>query len=184
MRNDLDALACLLMLIRENELNSKIGEYLCCKRQAVHLVRRLSLFSPFSSIAPKMYEIIYASFIERNDPLTLPPLKPFMAIEKFRRKFDIPVKIPLYNYKDITSGILWHAETRKIISNDENEQLTFLFWVDNYINKADLDNTLKSLSVDFDPKKPTESFPQPLKDLMKKFKGDSRRHLPTKPSLF
>lgn len=173
--NDLDALACLLMLMRESEIKEKIQAYLHCKWEAVFLVHRLAMISSYQGVIHLLYQSVFKLFIEKNHPLPLEFGNKHWADYPINR--DIPKKNSLHSIQNIYSGILWHAERRKIISSNEQENLTFLFWVDHFINKNELKEALIKLPSDFDITQPSKSFPPPLNRLMDILRGDSRKYL-------
>lgn len=175
LENNLDAFACLLMLIRESELQKKVQAYISCKREVVYLIYRLSLFPPYKEIITALYEIVYNLFIEKNHPLPPELAEGFWNDYPFSR--EIPEKHPLHIVTDIYSGVLWNAEYRKLVPSTEKGKLRFLFWVDHFFNKNELKKALIKMPSDFDITQPSTLFPPPLNKLMAILRGDSRKYL-------
>ena len=63
-----DALAALLLLMREAELNEQWYLYIETKWETNKLLARLATFEPFGYIAKGLNDIIHARFMQRNEP--------------------------------------------------------------------------------------------------------------------
>ncbi len=175
VENNLDALACLLMFIREAEINKQVQAYITCKWEVVYLIYRLAICSPYQDVMYVLHEVVFRLFIGKNHPLPSEFVNAHWDDYPFDR--DIPTNNPFYVVKDIYSGVLWNAENRKVISSDEQKKLKFLFWVDHFFNKNELKRALIRLPSDFDITQPSSSFPPPLNKLMEILRGDSRKYL-------
>jgi len=128
MKNDLDALACILMLIREMEIERSMNSANHARWLAHWLFFRLAHFEPFKTvIADKLYKIthslffidIYSDRLKFSDtipwlPYTYLPPPPF---ENDRDKIDNQL-----------SDILSNAEHYSLNLDDMDSQLRFLFW--------------------------------------------------------
>lgn len=173
--NSLDALACLLMLIRESEINKQVQAYIVCKWEAIFLIYRLAMVSPYSDLMPLLHPVVYDLFIEKNNPLPPGFIHDFWDDYPFDR--DIPPKVSMHIVKDIYSGVLWNAENRQVISSDPQERLNFLFWIDHFFSKNEVKRALIKLPPGFDITQPSSLFPAPLNEVMAMMRGDSRKYL-------
>jgi hypothetical protein len=173
MQNDLDALACLLMLTRESELLKRIDLYIELKWQVNCLVSRLVTFPPFESVAQPIYDLIFEHFIKKNDPL--PTEMKNIWVETYFDKYQSPKQLILFAEKDSNLGMLWHAEQRGLVSSKKENQLQFLFWALSITNRTLLDNELKGYSTE---KKPfnNHDLPPELSMVMAAMNGDIRKN--------
>ncbi len=125
MQNNFDALACLLMLMREMELLKRWHSYIEAKWCVHNLLLRLAYFEPIFKINDNLYELIYIHFIDKNNPLP----------DKYRKlEFIIDYSTPpfigsVYYSNDHISGILWNAQKYGIEEENKHDCLKFLFWV-------------------------------------------------------
>jgi len=90
--NNLDALACFLMLIREMELLKQWHSYVNAKWYAHELFIRLSHFEPISTLADNIYSLIYHHFINKNQPITSSyfPKEKHRMFEVFKNEYASP----------------------------------------------------------------------------------------------
>jgi hypothetical protein len=125
MKNDLDALACLLMITREMEILERWDRYIHAKWVIHWLFFRLTDFEPFKIVADKLYKIIYGLFIGTNDPL---PLDDF-SLNFFYGDLTPP---PFVGYRkqidDKLLDILSNAKNHNLKADDKHSQLKLLFW--------------------------------------------------------
>lgn len=127
MVNDLDALACFLMLINEMESMEKWFGFTKTKWFALGVFLRLSHFYPFSVIADDLYELIHYSFIDRNNS----------SASECRIHFtDETYSAPTFLHKDKRqlindkiSSILFKAQNQGFDIPDKQSQFRFLSWV-------------------------------------------------------
>lgn len=175
--NDLDALACMIMLHRELELLMKI-EALCeVKWEIYYLLSRLSTFMPLSLLANQFYRLINNLFLSNPLPLPCGSNEFQKAILQINHK--TPIKVDMFSLEgEINSGVTWHAYQRGLCGTSQSDQLEFLFWISTYFKRTEIETLLRNLpSKNFD----NDSFdelPERLKELMTIIKGDSRKYLP------
>jgi len=135
MLNDLDALACFLMLMREMELLEKWHSYVQVKWYAHDLFIRLSYFKPISEIRLNLYELIYKHFIAKHNPITANYFSTerqdlYIHIQGF---FKSPFLIEDFTlYHEILSETIAYAKKMMTIGDTKKDQLNFLFWASEY----------------------------------------------------
>gem|GEM_PF-1279948 len=173
--NSLDALACLLMFIRESEIKKRVQAYIISKWETIFLIYRLSIIPPFNDIMPLLYPAVFNLFIEKNHPL--PPGFTHDFFDNYQFNRDIPPKISMLIVQDVYSGLIWKAKFRRLVSDDQQDQLNFLFWVDHFFNQYEVKKALDNLPTNFDINQPSATFPFPLNNLMERIRGDSRTYL-------
>lgn len=178
MHNNLDALAALLIITRECEIRRRAHPYIEAKWAVSFLMSRLSVFRPFMWVADEIYHVVYNDFLGKNIPL--PPELAHEFADYFPRLFEPPRQFPtIYREMDFNSGLVWHAECLGLVKkNDEQDQLMFLFWVLHFFNRVTIDKQLKDLKQ---VPASINQLPEPLRDVMIKFRGDRRRQLPSSP---
>lgn len=175
-RSDLDALSCLLMMIREAEITTQIDAYIGCKWRAHQLFCRIATFQPLKSLAGVMYDLIFDKFIEKNDPL--PAHLSHHLVVYAPGRYTSPSKYPMPRFLDENSELLILAIKNNIIGESVAEQLDFLFWIDLYFKRREIFQALEALSpLGTQPAK-ANLYPSPLNDLIKRMKGNSRSYLP------
>ncbi len=124
MQNNMDALACFLMIIREMEISKKWHTYTVAKWFAHQLYLRLAYFTPIKEVTDELYKFIYVLYIGRNNPLP----KKFNKL--FPEKYYIApsfVNTTLFISEKLSS-ILWNAQYHGFKEPDKHSQLRFLFW--------------------------------------------------------
>lgn len=171
MKNNLDALACLLILVREFEIKEQVDPYIICKWEAYYLLARIGLFPPLKDLVASIYKYMYPLFIGKNDPLPL-SFETFFSKhmpEHFRPPPNVDVNLLL----EMNSSILEVMIRKKIISSNEDEQMKFLFFIENSGKKREILFMLE----DFNPLSTDKKFPEPLNLVMSMMKGDSRHYL-------
>jgi len=145
MNNNLDALACFLMLMREMELLKKWHAYTRAKWYAHDLFIRLSYFKPISEICANLYSLIYAHFIARHNPITVNNFSTedhdiyTYLHDLFKSPFLIEDFAP---YHFLLNDTIAHAKEVMNIGDTKEEQLNFLFWVSE-LNLMDVNHALK-----------------------------------------
>jgi hypothetical protein len=173
--NSLDALACLLMFIRESEIKKQVQAYVISKWEAIFLIYRLAVIYPYSDIMPLLYHLVFNLFVKKNHPL--PSEFKHVSFDNFKFDPNIPPQNPIHLVQDTYFGLIWNAKLRHIVSDDQQEQLNFLFWVDHFFNPYEIKKALQKLPLDFDVEQPSAIFPPPLNNLMERIRGDSRKYL-------
>lgn len=126
LQNDLNALACLLLLVRELELKCRPHAYIAAKWAAYKLLIRLSVFPPIHDVSEDLSDIIHERFIGRNHPF--PKSFQDATFSVFPRLYKIPNQVPINLAINYQKRVLAHARKMEIISSDIKEQLDFLFW--------------------------------------------------------
>jgi len=178
MMNNLDALACLLLFVRESELLNESASYIQAKWGVDFLLKRFLAIYPYSSIMDDIYEIVYQSFIDINNPLPITMFNRWVI--EFPEYFECPKKQPqLYFVVDSVKTILYYAELRGFVSQDKMEQLNFLFWVQNFCNSKEIVYSLIKLEHTFQYDENNPLTPEPLIKLMNMINGDSRQYIKT-----
>lgn len=130
--NNLDALACFLMLIREMELLTKWHAYVKIKWYAHDLFIRLSYFQPLSSLSVELYSIIWKYFLSKHNPITedLFKAKHKRQYQFLANSFHSPYSIKNLNIcHDFVSEILVNVQKLISIGNSKKKRLDILFWV-------------------------------------------------------
>lgn len=149
--NNLDALACFLMLIREMELLKQWHSYANAKWYAHELFIRLSHFEPVSALADNIYSLIYHHFINKNQPITSSyfPKEKHRMFEVFKNEYASPSMIrDLEFFHILMQEMLSKARLLVLIGDSEKEELNFYFWlfehnfkeVKNAFDKFDMGN--------------------------------------------
>lgn len=173
-RNDLDALACLLIMIRESEITRQIDAYISCKWRAHQLFCRLATFQPLKSLANIIYDFIFEEFFYKNNPL--PDELSNSFVEFFPNHYQIPKKYPMPRFLDENLSILDLAIKNSVINESMSEQLEFLFWIDVEFQRKDI---LRGLLVPYRPNlEATEAVMKPLNELKRRLSSNSRNYLP------
>lgn len=173
MKNNMDALACILLLIRETELTSNLSANIWCRWRAHELVARLMLFSPFVQLGVEFIHTLYELFIENSD-IPIPD-----DLKAFRSNLDTP------NRSELRRSIILNLDLLKamkginsISSSDIDKQLTFLFWADIKTDKYLLLSALNNLPKSYCNNISRSEFTTTLDHFLKMIDGDSRRSLP------
>lgn len=125
IKNSLDALACILMIVREMQILKRWDSYIHAKWFAHWLFFRLSYFEPYKTVADKLYKIIYCSFIGNNDSL------PDRNADSFFFYGDLTPPPFVNDRKQINtkfSDILLNAEKHNLSAKDIESKLKLLFW--------------------------------------------------------
>lgn len=109
---NLDALAGLLLLLRETELNNQHDYNLECQEQILELLERLSSFSPYSAISEPLSELIIERFLNTgpNSKQTAPADKTEIQRKAFENALTIRA-----------------AMQQGYISSNPQDQLDFLY---------------------------------------------------------
>jgi len=175
MRNNLDALACLLILIREFEIKELVDPYTVCKWEAHYLLGRIGLFSPVKDLASSIYEYMYPSFISKNYPLP-PSFETFFSMH-MPEYFQPPPYKNIDLLLTVNRYMLEVMGNKNIVSRDEEDQLKFLFLVDSSGKKREILLMLKDFNLNFDHLSSDKKIPEPLQYVMRMMKGDSRQYL-------
>ncbi|WKD51045.1 hypothetical protein [Microbulbifer spongiae] len=110
--SNLDALAGLLLLLRETELSNQQGYNLECQEQILELLERLSSFSPYNAIAEPLSELIIERFL-KPDPVSK-NASPTKAADIQRKAFENALTIRA-------------AMQQGYISSSPQDQLDFLY---------------------------------------------------------
>lgn len=129
--NSLDALACLLLVVREMELLQKWHWYIVAKWEAFDLFRRLVYFEPFSHIGDNLLELVSIAFFDRNNPLAESLLSQLEDFEHSYYRSPPQISSTIIS-RDFYSGILWNAQQLNLVGTSREEQLNFLFWTQVY----------------------------------------------------
>lgn len=173
-RNDLDALACLLIMIRESEITRQIDAYIGCKWRAHQLFCRLATFQPFKSLSHIIYDFLFDEFFYKNNPLPSELSNSF--VEFFPNHYEAPKKYPMPRFLDENLSILDLAIKSSVISESMSEQLDFLFWIDVGFQRRDI---LKALLAPHRSNlDATEAVLKPLIELKGRLSSNSRNYLP------
>lgn len=110
--SNLDALAGLLLLLRETELSNQDDYHLECQEQILELLERLSSFSPYNAIAEPLSELIIERFLKPDpESKNAPPAKP---ADIQRKAFENALTIKA-------------AMQQGYISDSPQDQLDFLY---------------------------------------------------------
>ena len=173
MYNNLDALACLIILIREMELLKKWHTYVQVKWYVHDLFIRLTYFKPLSSIHLELYALIYTHFLAKNNPITAD----YFSFEKqdvyqhFKSYFKSPNLIDDFSlFHRLLKQTLLHAKKVINIGDTKEAQLDFLFWVSEH-------NLLK-VHRSFNEFQTTAQQPPLIKKLIKACSDpNTRRHI-------
>lgn len=173
MKNNMDALACILLLIRETELTSNLSANIWCRWRAHELIARLMQISPFVQLGVVFIHTLYEQFIEYSD-IPIPD-----DIKAFRSNLNTP------NWDDLRRSIILNLNLLKamkgknlISSSDFDKQLTFLFWADIKTDKYLLLSALNKLPKSYYNNISRSEFPTTLDHFLKMIDGDSRLSLP------
>ncbi len=110
--NNLDALAGLLLLLRETELSNQHDYHQECQEQILELLERLSSFSPYNAIAEPLSELIIERFLNTSasSKKTSPADKPDIQ----RKAFEYALTIKA-------------AMQQGYVSSNPEDQLDFLY---------------------------------------------------------
>jgi len=174
-RNNLDALACLLMMIREAEITKQIDAYISCKWRVHHLFCRLATFQPLKSMANIIYDLIFDHFIYKNDPL--PKSLSNVIVENRPHIYQIPQKYPIPKFLNENLEIISLAIEHHVIGDSLEEKLEFLFWIDFEFQRKDIFHALLSISLPHLSAKETPLMP--LTEIKERISGNSRKYLPS-----
>lgn len=137
MNNNLDALACLLMIIRKMEILQKPNTRSHAKWFTHWLFFRLAHYSPLKDEAKKLYELIYDLFIGKEDPPKI--YKPYSYIPCFGNFTPPPFIRDIKQIDDKLTDTLSLAENHNFKVSDKQSQLKFLFWCCTFgINRVNL----------------------------------------------
>ncbi|MEO9943779.1 hypothetical protein [Paraglaciecola sp.] len=132
MENNLDALACLIMLLREMELLNKWHAYVKVKWEVHFLFLRLSYFDPLLSIREVLYHFMDTYFFDKHRFITeryFPATRQLMYTH-FRHAFKSPQCINDFTgYDEINAELLKYAYQLSIKTDTKETKLIFLFWV-------------------------------------------------------
>ncbi len=174
-QNDLDALACMLMMIREAEITKQIDAYITCKWEAHQLFCRIASFNPLKEIASPIYDKIFQLFIEKNDPL--PPELSSILVEHIPHHYQSPKKYPIPKFFDDNIVILKLAIKKGLVENTKKSILNFLFWIDFGFKRSEILEALISLPNSTVNDFSHISLPTPLSEFIKRINGDSRLYI-------
>ncbi len=174
-RNDLDAFACMLMMMREAELTKHPEAYIQCKWEAHQLFCRIATFEPLKSIAPLIYDYMFEVFIKKNNPL--PSQLTNILAKDYPEHYRIPKKYPLHRYLDENEKILNLTVSLGVISSSLHDQLSFLYWIDYGIRRTQIIDALIILKNTRTTDGVPTIFPAPLSSLMQQLRGDSRKFI-------
>ena len=121
--NDLDALACLLMIIREMEILKEWAIYTDAKWFAHDLLLRLTYFHPYKIVAEKIYKIIYALFLSKN--ILLPIENDFLF---WRERHIAPSFIEsLESIHQNFSELISNAKNYGLHAEDQHSKIKLLY---------------------------------------------------------
>ena len=135
LMNNLDALACLLMVLREMELLKQWNAYVEVKWQVYYLLVRLTAFEPMVNISDELYILLWDHFLSKHNPM--PPdyfpksLKELIPnyLEYYKSPYFIN-SLPIYHdlLKDISNVFI------KILGKKASKEveLNILFWAHQY----------------------------------------------------
>jgi hypothetical protein len=180
--NNIDALACLLILIREFEIKKHIDPYNMCKWEAYLLLMRLALFQPLNSLIYPIYKLIYPSFIGKNYPIPK-SFQTYLSIHH-PEYFMPPRDININYFMKANQLILDEAIKINAISTDENEQLKFLFWVDASEKRREIFVALNKPSPANHSNLPSKGATEQINYVLRKMRGDSRSCLPGREFMY
>lgn len=176
MFNNLDALAALIILTRVCEIKKWVHPHIEAKWTTMHLISRLASFRPFMFIAEEVYHLVHEEYILKNSPL--PDELKTHATKHFPAYFEsLPNFYTTHREIQVNTGIVWHATYLGLVEDNEKDQMMLLFWVLHQFDRTTVDKQLKELKQ---APASVNELPEPLNDLMMKFRGDSRRYLPRK----
>lgn len=173
MKNNIDALACTLLLIRETELTSNFSANIWCRWRAHELIPRLMQLNPFAKLGVAFINILYELFIE-SSKIPIPD-----DLKAFRSNIETP------NRSELRQSIILNLELLKAIKSinlispsDIDKQLTFLFWADIKTDKYLLLSALNNLPKSYHDNISRSELSTTLNHFLKMIDGDSRRSLP------
>ena len=165
MQNNLDALACLLMLVKEMNIKERWHSYALAKRLALSLFFRLSYVSPLNIVADNLYEIIHNNFIAEN------PIPKIFQKAFFYEQYSPPPFIGSTTVlHKMFDEILENAGKYRLEESDNLFELNFLFW-------ATTMGTMKSI-VALKPNNSTKENQEFVESLFKSYRSNLEKHLP------
>lgn len=175
MHGGLDALACMLLIIREMELSNRVEPYIFAKWETWSIANRLLLDETFYSVSHDLYTIIQILFIEKNRKLEGKLKKPITV--EFPEAFEAPTfNNGFYRPLDLCVTITWYAQVHNIIKVKETDKRKFLFITLLKYSPPEIEEQLKHLPYDcrsIDDNR----IPSPLKNLISDFYQDGRKSL-------
>lgn len=131
LNNNIDALACYLILLREMEIKKNWQLYVEIKWNLYQLLIRLTNFSPWLHIKKELCSLIHQYFMSNNDPITINYFPSFIqkVIPDYMHIYKSPP--PIINCidgQDYFYALIERALAEKLINNKKEEKLDFLFW--------------------------------------------------------
>jgi len=121
--NNLDALACLLLLINEMKIEQRWCTYVVLKHHALSLFLRLASFEPLDHVADQIYQLIDQRFIQKN------PIPDGFKSVLIKRKLLPPPQFETTDgYRKMLIRILDNAKLYGLEERDRESNLKFLFW--------------------------------------------------------
>ncbi|EAR11069.1 hypothetical protein [Reinekea blandensis] len=170
---DYDALACILLLIREAELNKKAHAYVRLKWAVRDVFSILSTKKGFQFFGNELFELCDALFLKPNNPLP----------NNFTTIFDRNLRIYQYSKGpfsidiecSVNTALLYHAEIHGFVSRSSKAQHHWLMAAIENSNRAKLEEELKQLDFDYKYNNNTNSLPDNLKQVMINFTEDKRK---------
>lgn len=128
MENNFDALACLLLLLREAELLERWHYYITIKWFAYELCLRLNYFCSIKVANNSFYSLVNLLYINRNNPLPDSILETRLLKKTYYR--SPPNDIPIVEYNDFLSRLIQLAQAEGFVADNKEDQINFLFWAD------------------------------------------------------
>lgn len=124
--SSLDALAALLMLIREAEIKEDFITYTDAKWEVQDLLTRLAVFAPFSEISEDLNKLIDERFIRRIAPY--PPMPQHPKTNEYPHLYHGPQSKPDIKHVAQKNGeSLLRGLATGVLSVDEKKQMDYLF---------------------------------------------------------
>jgi hypothetical protein len=142
--NNLDAFACLLMMMREAELMQRWHLYTKIKWATFYLFLRLTYVRPLSAIMEEIHILIYDYFFQPNDPITSKHTKNILKKELVDcYRAPATEYLSVHFIQDTFSGIEWNAAQDNLLLPTKENILNFLFWA-SHIDLHGVDKALKA----------------------------------------
>jgi hypothetical protein len=157
--NNIDALACLLMLARESEIKGAFQAWRLCLREAKDLWIRLSIFEPYKHIDLILIELIFNNFIKDS------------LLWKMSTISEVSFKTQVEITKRIQSNVL----KLNIIPSEKEKHIEFLFWV-GFEDQFLVDSDLEKMRIEFETNNTFSYYPS-IAQVLEMMHGDSRRYL-------
>lgn len=176
MIGNLDALACMLLIIREMELLHRVHPYIFAKWEAWNIANLLLLDEAFFQVSHNLYGIIQTLYIDKNQEFPPPFNSPFCSI--------IPeeYKSPTFKYgfikpKDLCETITWYAHHHQLIDENDHDKKKFLYIALLKYDLIEIESQLKYLSSYRRINGHNCELPSPLRELTQDFNQDGRTPL-------